>query len=222
VIGAEGGAPRRLTSGDFMEEPPGWSRDGKWVYFTSNRGDGDALWRVPASGGSPILVARDGWEPLESSNERFVYYSGPEETIWKVATGGGSPILLARKGRPPVVESSDGKLVYYSGPNDSIWKVPSTGGEAAQVLRIGKRAFWTSSAAGIYVLDPDAEDGPAIEHFRFAIQRGEVLRLPGEPDSYVLPPGGVAHTTASSDGRWMMYLHRHGNEPKIMLVDHFR
>jgi Tol biopolymer transport system component len=30
---------------------PSWSRDGKWVYFYSNRSGQTDIWRVPAQGG---------------------------------------------------------------------------------------------------------------------------------------------------------------------------
>ncbi len=240
VVGADGGAPRRLTAGDFSEDPPSWSRDGRWVYFTSNRGERNAIWKVAAGGGSPILVARQGQSPVESFDSRFVYYAdglattsgpaellnwgqvyhaAPEASIWKVPTSGGrSPILLARKGGLPFFESSDGKFLYFSGPEASIWKVPTSGGEALPLLRTGRRVYWTLSAAGIYVLDPDADRGPEIEFVPLGNRRREVLKLPGSPESYVDPVGGMA---ASPDGRWIVYLHVDRREQQIMLAENF-
>src|SRR5262249_2733605 len=37
VISAEGGKPRRLTSEDSTDVVPSWSRDDRWIYFSSNR-----------------------------------------------------------------------------------------------------------------------------------------------------------------------------------------
>jgi eukaryotic-like serine/threonine-protein kinase len=216
AIGAEGGAPRQLTTGDFVEILDSWSRDGKWVYFTSSRREGFATWKAPASGGSPVLVARNGEDAVESLDGKFVYYNGPEDSIWKVPAGGGSPVLVARKAWAPV-ESFDGKFVYYWGPDWSIWKVPVAGGEAALALKTGKRAGWTLSVAGIYVLDPDANGGPAIEFVPFAAKRREVVRLPGKPDSYYEP-----WLVVSPDGRWILYQHIDRAEADIMLVEEFR
>lgn len=109
------------------------------------------------------------------------------------------------------------------------WKVPVAGGEAALVLKTGKRAGWTLSAAGIYVLDPDANGGPAIEFVPFAAKRREVVRLPGKPDSYYepwLPPlvGSLSPIplAVSPDGRWILYEHIDRAEADIMLVEYFR
>jgi Tol biopolymer transport system component len=49
-VDAEGGLPRRLTAGDFNEVYPTWSRDGKWIYFYSARGEEYGVWKVPGGG----------------------------------------------------------------------------------------------------------------------------------------------------------------------------
>ena len=244
VIGAEGGAARRLTAGDFTEDPPGWSRDGKWIYFTSDRGGGNGLWKAPVSGGSPVLVARQGSLPVaefhisrgiaqahpqpkqgslpavESSDGRFVYYEGPGATVWKIPSGGGSPILLARSGGEPFFESGDGNLLYFSGPDASIGKVPTTGGEQTLVLKTGRRAKWTFTKAGFYILDPDAKGGPAIEFVPSAGKGSRAVTLPGQPDNYVT--SSSASVAASPDGRWIIYLYDDRSDVQIMLVENFR
>jgi len=222
LIGADGGTPRRLTTGDFGEVQASWSHDGTWVYFVSNRGEGNAIWKVSAGGGSPVLViplrGRGPGRPAESLDGKYVYYNEDEESIWKVSVGGGSPVLMARRGRL-FVEAFDGSFLYYDDPDHSIWKVPVAGGEAVRVLKIGKRALWIISAAGIHVLDPDARDGPAIAWFSFEGKRSAIVRLPGEPRSYLDPLPGIA---VSPDGLWTLYQRDDGTEPKIMLVENFR
>ncbi|UAL11407.1 S41 family peptidase [Caulobacter segnis] len=56
------GEVRRLTFGDSPETLDGWSRDGKWIYFTSGVNDvarqGD-IFRVAALGGTPLEVSRE-------------------------------------------------------------------------------------------------------------------------------------------------------------------
>ena len=60
IIDADGGAPRQITKGPGDQSTPTWSRDGHWIYFASHEGDGIDTWRVPATGGSPERITRDG------------------------------------------------------------------------------------------------------------------------------------------------------------------
>ena len=108
----------------------------------------------------------------------------------------------------------------------------STGEPAGRSGRFPRRAanrlpwskssgpYWTLSASGIYVLDPDAAGGPAIQFFPFAgDKRPEVLRLAGSPEDYRFATDRV---DVSADGRWILYAYRDRNESDIMLVENFR
>ncbi len=56
------GRLKRLTYSDAPESLDAWSRDGKWVYFSSNENDiGGAqdVFRVSVEGGTPLEVTRD-------------------------------------------------------------------------------------------------------------------------------------------------------------------
>ena len=51
VISAEGGPARRLTNDPAEDIVPSWSRDGRWIYFGSNRTFAYEIWKAPAEGG---------------------------------------------------------------------------------------------------------------------------------------------------------------------------
>jgi len=60
VIQANGGEPLQLTSGEAEDAAPGWSADGKWVYFGSNRSGKWQVWRVSAAGGAAEQMTLGG------------------------------------------------------------------------------------------------------------------------------------------------------------------
>jgi Tol biopolymer transport system component/DNA-binding winged helix-turn-helix (wHTH) protein len=95
VVSAQGGSPRRLTKEPFENVVPSWSRDGRWVYFSSDRTGRFEVWKVPSSGGSAVQVTKDGgFYPSESPDGKDLYYSKPtarnpdDSTLWKMPEGG--------------------------------------------------------------------------------------------------------------------------------------
>ena len=96
VIGAHGGRPRRMTKGSANDVRPGWSHDGKRIFFASNRsgeGRGWQVWAMPADGGEPVQVTRHGgYTPFESSDGKTIYYAKSDlnpTQLWRVPAGGG-------------------------------------------------------------------------------------------------------------------------------------
>jgi len=76
---------------------PNWSRDGKWIYFYSNRGGGAfQLWKTRLDGGSPVQVTRNGGIfAAESVDGRFLYYLKFESTgIWRMPLNGGEEVRI--------------------------------------------------------------------------------------------------------------------------------
>ena len=75
VIDAAGGQPTPLVRHAADDKAPSFSRDGKWVYFSSNRGGRDEIYRIPATGGEPVRVtANGGYVAFESADSRSIYY----------------------------------------------------------------------------------------------------------------------------------------------------
>ena len=56
------GSLRRLTFDDGTEQLDGWSKDGRWIYFSSGAHDISSMtdvYRVKSDGGTPMPVAAD-------------------------------------------------------------------------------------------------------------------------------------------------------------------
>ena len=92
VIDAEGRLPRRLTPEASDDYRGTWSRDGRWIYFVSNRGGSDQIWRIPSAGGRAVQVTHGGAAYGEASgDDTHVYFARTEfvSGIWRVPVGGG-------------------------------------------------------------------------------------------------------------------------------------
>src|SRR5262245_28216760 len=70
---------QRLTFDDGLEQLDGWSRDGRWIYFSSTSHDISGMndvFRVSADGGTPMEVAADRY-----TNEYFSAASPDGNTL---------------------------------------------------------------------------------------------------------------------------------------------
>jgi len=67
TIDADGGSPRRLTRDPGNKNVPSWSRDGRWIYFESDRAGAQEIWRIPATGGSEERITLGGGGPADES-----------------------------------------------------------------------------------------------------------------------------------------------------------
>jgi Tol biopolymer transport system component/DNA-binding winged helix-turn-helix (wHTH) protein len=93
LMDVPGGSPRLLPTLPGSDNGgPSWSRDGKWIYFCSDKGGGPLqLWKVPYEGGVPIRVTSNGGVfATESVDRRFVYYSKWNAPgVWEMPMEGG-------------------------------------------------------------------------------------------------------------------------------------
>jgi Tol biopolymer transport system component len=65
IVPAGGGNAFQLTTGS--DRSPAWSRDGRWIAFSSTRGGQSDLWIVPAQGGEPRQITNDAAVDLNPS-----------------------------------------------------------------------------------------------------------------------------------------------------------
>jgi Tol biopolymer transport system component len=96
-VSAEGGPVKRLTDGSEINGVPTWSRDSRWIYFTSDRSGSAQLWKMPAGGGTPVQITRHGGaNAMESADGASLYYAKGTNAAgtWKMPIGGGEEVLV--------------------------------------------------------------------------------------------------------------------------------
>lgn len=194
VISTQGGAPRRITSERAENILPIFSRDGRYIFFTSNRGGTFQLWRMDRSGANAAQVTRNGGVAgRESADGNYLYYMNYNRSneLWRVPVGGGAEEKV------------------FEGP--SFWK----GTRWRTFL-----GWWTVAAAGIVYIDHDSS-GPQpawqIKAFDPATRGISTLTpIAGQPE--------LIHPclTISPDGRGAVYSQAEGETRTIMLLENFR
>jgi WD40-like Beta Propeller Repeat len=91
LIDAEGRNMHAVTSGNYENMVPDWSRDGTAVYFASNRTGSLQVWRLELATGRETQVTRHGgFAASESYDATTLYYSRFEGGgIWSTPVVGG-------------------------------------------------------------------------------------------------------------------------------------
>jgi Tol biopolymer transport system component/DNA-binding winged helix-turn-helix (wHTH) protein len=103
VVDAEGRNLHAITHGDSDNYVPSWSRDGKSIYFASDRTGTRQIWKHSLDDGfEKRLSEHGGFDPLETYDGQTIYYSKFDEPgIWSMPANGGSESLVVT-GKPQV------------------------------------------------------------------------------------------------------------------------
>jgi tricorn protease len=170
------GELRRMTWDDAAETLDAWSRDSKWIYFSSASHDISGMndiFRVSADGGTPMEVTADRY------TTEFGAAPAPDGTTLAFSARGiasgqwwrhghshidESELWLRREGSPATYErltagnaknlwpmwAPDGKTLYFMSDRtgqENIWK-QALGGQAEPVTNFDSgRVLWPSMAA---------------------------------------------------------------------------
>ena len=141
VLNLETNDLSRITFDDSLDNLDAWSRDGKWLYFSSSSRDIAGMsdvYRVSANGGTPQTVSNDRY------TSEFFAAPAPDGVSFAFSARGIANGQWWRKGRSHIDESE-------------IWM--KTGDSYEQITQNGAKQLWTMwSADGsriYYVSDRD-------------------------------------------------------------------
>jgi Tol biopolymer transport system component len=109
VVPAAGGIERRLTDHPAPDALPRWSRDGRWIYFTSERSGNWQIYRVRPEGGEPERVRTNPyreWQVEPSPDGRSIAFlsnkAGPEY-LYTMDLATGAERVLVRHGNSSIL-----------------------------------------------------------------------------------------------------------------------
>jgi eukaryotic-like serine/threonine-protein kinase len=163
----------RITSDPDDDLAPAWSRDGRWIYFASNRGGRSAMYRHASdgSGGDEIVMADAGGAvPFHISSANLLTFTRQDQRrdndVWVVPLGpdglpGEQRTFRAstwRENEPRF--SQDGKWIAYSTTDTGdrhvyIERVDTPGPRFQVSVRNGREPFWRADGKEIYYHGPD-------------------------------------------------------------------
>lgn len=130
----------RLTFDSGLQSGPAWSPDGRFIAFSSDKGNNLDIWVQQVSGGDPVQVTRSAahdWQPDWSPDGNSIVFRSERE-------GGGLFIIPAFGGRERKISSfgyrprwsPDGSKILFLSPGTRIYDYPkvyvvSLSGDAA-------------------------------------------------------------------------------------------
>jgi Tol biopolymer transport system component len=154
----------QITRDDFANENPIWSPTGEEIAYFSIRGNHPGIWRVPAFGGGPALIAalQDGsaWPRRWSKDGATIYYESKGNLFGLDVKSGQATQLTdlsaARVNSDSISISPDERQIAYistaSDGRSGVWVAPLRGGAGRQIASDAghnRNTIWSPDAKSV-------------------------------------------------------------------------
>lgn len=225
----EGKEPRyeKLTEREAKELWPMWSKDGRTLYYVSDKSGTQNLWEHPLNG-SPKQITRftSGrvlWPAMAAHGSSIVFEK--DFQIWKYDLGGGvaAPVSITRRGTPAgtgvehlrlsnqfreLALSPDGKKIAFVVHGDIFVASAKEGGEAVRVTfteQAESGLVWAPNS-NMILYSSDREAVTHLYQYNFITGKETQLTTGKEDDAAPL---------FSPDGRQIAFV-RNGQELRVL------
>lgn len=188
------GELKRLTFDDSLDQLDGWSRDGRWIYFSSTSrdvGNLNDLFRVSVNGGTPMPVSSDRY-----TNEFYGVPSPDGKTIAFSARGISSGQWW-RNGHSHIDETELWLLRSFEGAAGTYEKVTSRGAKELWPM-------WSADGRSLFYVSDRTDSGNkngAQNIWTVTTGKSDARRVSNFTDGRVLWP------SISYDGREIVFEH---------------
>jgi tricorn protease len=219
---------QRVTDGGAKEAWPMWARDGKSLYYMSDRSGAQNIWRRPLAGGAARQITKftEGrvvWPAISADGRTIVFER--DFRIWKldVESGKAAPVEIERRGVPagPDVQhislasqfrelalSPDGKKVAFIAHGEVFAASAKDGGDAQRITRTAapeSQPDWAPDSKRLAYVS--TRDG-ASHIYLYDFSKNQETRLTNGPFDYT--------PRFSPDGKTLAFMR---NAREIRLLD---
>ncbi len=225
IVPSGGGTARRLTAADATDLNPVWSRDGRFIFFSSNREGTFTLWRVPRDGGTAVRMTGGHGPERHASISALgtqVVYSTFEDNadlfLRQLDTGAEVRLGGERIERSPVFAPDRQSMAFVSdrwGGRYDIWLQP------LEARRPAGEPHRVTNHPGSVAQPAFSPDGRWIAYHRV---------LDGQRDIWIAPVDGAAasqfttspasdiHPDWSPDGQEIVFVSDRSGADEIRLA----
>jgi Tol biopolymer transport system component len=216
-IGSSSDIALTHDQGDNIQ--PAFSPDGRQITFVTSRAGGAGIfypgfdnpmmggdiWIMPALGGTPRRVAKDGNFPSWSPDGSKIVFARYRIGLFEVAASGSGAHEIKLPNAPRQIYypaySSDSRWVFFEDSANGINAVPSAGG-AVQQIATGRHPVWDETSQAVIYSDSREGNNHSLWSVPFSVKDGKPS---GKPRALTIGRGRDWQPAVSRDGKLVAY-----------------